>query len=104
VAGSKLNYMKAKLIILFFIPLIGFSQGFYKREKDPQGKYLSDTISDTCHYSLAYAMNGVYGGKCELLKEKYKSYSYPVCGWWWADSDEKAMAILKIRIDEKRNQ
>jgi len=90
--------MKTKLIIIFILASItGFSQGFYKREKDPQGKYINDTISDTCHYSINFTDNAVEGGLWRLDRKLKDTYQYPVHGWYWAESDKEATRLLGLR-------
>lgn len=90
--------MKTRLIVIFILASISvFSQGFYKREKDPQGKYRNDTISDTCHYSINFTDNAVESGLWRLDRKLKDTYSYPVHGWWWADSDDQAVRLLGLR-------
>lgn len=46
---------------------------------------------------LLYAPNGVYGPDYTLLPELHDTYTYPVEGWYWFESEEEAKAFFNIR-------
>lgn len=54
--------------------------GFYKL--DPDG------------VTVLYGPNFVLNSSYELWKEQHDSYSYPVDGWYWFDTEEEAYAFL----------
>ena len=91
----------AILILSILISSACFSQGFYKREKDPQGKfvkYINDSCGseDTTRFSLLHSSVGVYGGSWKLLATKKDTYTYPDHGWYWADTKKQALILLKL--------
>ncbi len=55
---------------------------------------------------LLYSPNIVTNSFYELQKEKRETYTYPVDGWYWFDSDDDAYTFFNIekpKIDENFN-
>ena len=48
---------------------------------------------------LLYGPNFVYGPTFSLLKEDHASYTYPVEGWYWFDSEADARAFFGLPND-----
>jgi hypothetical protein len=92
-----------KLLILFLFPLIGFSQaGFYKLEKDPQGKYVkkaNDCSTQDTAYSIMYAPNEVSALGWSLKIALKDTYTYPNRGWYYADNLNDALTQMGIAVD-----
>ena len=40
--------------------------------------------------------NFVLGGSYSLYKEQKDTYTYPVEGWYWFDSEEELQALLPV--------
>ncbi len=57
------------------------TEGFYKLDTD-----------------LLYAPNFVYGGydAYQLLKENKETYTYPVDGWYWFNTEEEAKTFFNL--------
>lgn len=64
--------------------------------QDTSGFYLYNTNSD----SLSWAYSCVSGEDFSLYRSEKDSYSYPVNGWRWFDSIEKAHEFYGIKILE----
>lgn len=45
---------------------------------------------------LLYAPNGVLNQNYELKPDQYQTYTYPVDGWTWFESDQEARAFFGI--------
>ena len=99
-AGFKLNNMK-KLIFIIGILLscsaFGQKEGFYNKDRDKDGIYITKDCTDTLRYNLQYAENGVWGGTWELNKNKKDIYTYPVHGWIWANSKQEAKQFFNLK-------
>ena len=46
--------------------------------------------------SLLYAPNYVLNSDYELYKDQHESYTYPVDGWYWFDTEEQAREFFKL--------
>lgn len=46
--------------------------------------------------SLIYAANEVCDAGFHLVKEDHATYSYPVFGWYWFDSEAEAKAFFGL--------
>lgn len=46
--------------------------------------------------SLYYAPNKVYNKTFELLKELHESYTYPMGGWTWFESEAEARIFFEL--------
>ena len=95
--------MKTNLIILFtLLPFIGFSQGFYKLEKDPDGRYVKKSancaLQDTI-YSMMFAPISVTTATWSLLIANKATYTYPNRGWYYADNLNDALTQMGINVD-----
>lgn len=55
------------------------TSGFYKLDGD-----------------LLFAYYSVYSADYELLRENHDTYSYPVDGWYWFDSEEEAKVFFNL--------
>jgi hypothetical protein len=51
--------------------------------------------------SLFIAPNSVKSAEYELLAENKDTYTYPVQGWYWFDSDEEAESALGVTEEIK---
>jgi len=60
---------------------------------DTSGFYKLDGI-------LLYGPNFVLNADYELRKELYRTYQYPVDGWYWFDSEIQAREFFKLDILE----
>lgn len=58
--------------------------GFYKKDDN----------------TLLYAPNFVLNKQFELYKEQHESYTYPVEGWYWFNSEEEAYQFFGIQKRE----
>lgn len=58
------------------------TSGFYKLNEDN---------------SLSYAQNYVIGPYFSwgIFRNQHQTYTYPVHGWYWFDSQEEAISVLK---------
>lgn len=56
------------------------TQGFYKLDGD----------------ALLFGPNGVFSGDYNLTREDRASYSYPVDGWYWFDSEADARSFFNL--------
>jgi hypothetical protein len=45
---------------------------------------------------LLYAMNRVTSKNFELLKELHESYTYPIGGWTWFESEAEARIFFEL--------
>ena len=45
---------------------------------------------------LFYGPNFVYGPDFSLIKDNKDTYSYPVEGWYWFDSEEEARVFFNL--------
>jgi len=50
--------------------------------------------------SLLYAPHDVLGPDYELLSQYHNTYTYPVDGWYWFDSEEEAKAFFEVQDDQ----
>lgn len=64
------------------------TQGFYKNDDG----------------MVLYAPNFVDAGSFLLLKELYSTYTYPVGGWYWFDSEEEAYAFWNLPLPPKQQE
>ncbi len=46
--------------------------------------------------SLLIAPNFVYAPTFTLIAEDYETYTYPIDGWYWFDSEEEARQELNV--------
>lgn len=46
---------------------------------------------------ISYGQNYVLGGSYNLYKEEKDNYTYPINGWYWFDSEEKAYEYFNIK-------
>lgn len=46
--------------------------------------------------NLLYSMNSVYNPNYILLREDHNSYTFPIDGWYWFNSEEDAKLFFKI--------
>lgn len=54
--------------------------------------------------SLLYGPNYVLNANYQLYREQYETYTYPVDGWYWFDSEEEAKAFFGIVDNELTGQ
>jgi hypothetical protein len=45
---------------------------------------------------LLFGPNYVLNAAYELRRELHETYSYPVDGWWWFDSEAQARAFFDL--------
>lgn len=45
---------------------------------------------------LYYAPNGVSNLEYELVAQLYETYTYPIDGWYWFDSEEEARRFFNL--------
>lgn len=50
--------------------------------------------------SLFKAEDNIFGPGYDLLLQDYETYEYPLCGWYWFDTDEDAKINLGYSIIE----
>lgn len=50
------------------------------------------------------APNFVDAGSFYLVKEEKDSYTYPIGGWYWFDSEELAYQFWNIPLPEKQQE
>ena len=48
---------------------------------------------------LLYAPNYVLNANYELYKDQHESYTYPVDGWYWFDSELEAREFFNFPIE-----
>jgi hypothetical protein len=100
----KLNDMKKIiLLLLFLVPVLCIAQAndsaFYKKEIDPAGRYITwPQTSDTNHYSILFAPNGVSAPGWKLKKIERKTYKYDKYGWYWSNTRDSALIILELKL------
>lgn len=58
------------------------------------GFYSLNTQDD--EHSLYYAPNKVCNKTFELLKELHESYTYPIGGWTWFESEAEARIFFEL--------
>lgn len=46
--------------------------------------------------NLIYGPNEICDAGFHLVKEDHESYNYPICGWYWFDSEEEARLFFEI--------
>lgn len=56
------------------------TSGFYKVQED----------------SLFYGPNAVYNVNFTLLKDLHETYTYPVDGWYWFETEELAREFFEL--------
>lgn len=78
--------MKKLLTILLFVLV---SLAIYA-DANTSGFYKADNSN------LLYAQSTVYNQSYQLFRDQHETYSYPVDGWYWFDTEEEARAFLKI--------
>lgn len=64
-----------------------------EREKD-SGFYKKDPATEELLYGRFYVLNTEY----ELWREQKDTYTYPVDGWSWYDSEEEARTVLNVPV------
>lgn len=50
--------------------------------------------------TLLYGPTAVMGADIELLRDDHNSYSYPVAGWHWFDSEEEAHVFFNLTLTD----
>jgi hypothetical protein len=49
---------------------------------------------------LLYAPNAVMGADLELLRSEHASYTYPILGWYWFDTEAAAREYFDLPPEE----
>lgn len=47
---------------------------------------------------VIFAPNFVYGSGFELLRENPDAYDFPVCGWYWFETELMAHEFFNVKL------
>jgi hypothetical protein len=50
--------------------------------------------------TLLYGLGAVFGPDFTLLRADHETYTYPVDGWHWFDSEDEARAFFELGMAE----